>query len=329
MSDQGFEGAPASHAEEVDNLAANWLLEKRLAENWSQNDQAALDAWLAEAPENLLAYWRLDEAWARAHRLKALHSPMERPGVSQPARSKPYALGFAAVLTIGAVIGAVWVTQIQPPSVKTYTTPVGGRLTLALSDGSKIELNTNTMVRVSMSAGKRFAELKRGEAFFDIKHDAANPFVVDAGDHRVTDLGTKFLVRNEPSYVRVALYEGGARVETTKSTSGIQATDLTPGDVVTATGSSMSVAKKSVAELKKALGWRKGVLVFDNTTLADAARELNRYNSEKITISDPNVAQLTIGGTFADSDVTALLNTAKQVFGLSVHRNGNEIVISR
>ncbi len=329
MSDKAVDGAPRGRAEDVDSLAANWMLEKHLAETWSANDQAAMDAWLAESPAHLLAYWRLDEAWGRAHRLKALRSPMKTPSKARTGRIKPYALGFAAVLTVGAMIGTFWMAQPQAPSVKTYSTPVGGRLTLALADGSKIELNTDTVVSVSMSAGKRFAALKKGEAFFDIKHDDANPFVVDVGDHRVTDLGTKFLVRSEPTFVRVALFEGGARVESTKADTRVRATDLTPGDVVIATSSSMSVSKKSASDLKKNIGWRSGVLVFDNTTLADAAKELNRYNAEKIIISDPSVARLTIGGTFADSDVSALLNTAKQVFGLSVQRNGNEIVISR
>ena len=318
-----------SRAETVDTRAADWMLAKRLAETWSEKDQEALEAWLAESTANLLAYWRLDAAWGRAHRLKALRSPMQGPRPTSGSRSKPYAVRLAAGLAISAVVGAVLLGQLRGSDSKSYATPVGGHLMIALADGSKIELNTDTVLSLSDSTNRRLATLDKGEAYFQIKHDAAHPFVLSVGTHRVTDLGTAFLVRDDEAHVRVALIEGRARFESTNTSVPAQLTDLTPGDVVVATSDSMTVSKKTTAELKSNLGWRRGVLVFDNTTLADAANELNRYNREKITILDPSVARLTIGGTFPESDVSALVNTAKQVFGLNVQRRGDGIVISR
>ena len=242
-------------------------------------------------------------------------------------------MGIAAVLAVGALLaGAVWFGQFRQSNLKTYTTPVGGHLTLTLADGSKIDLNTDTTLSLSTSPNRRFANLVKGEAFFEIKHDAADPFVVSVGEHRITDLGTKFLVRSDHARVSVALIEGSARFDLQSgSSAAAQSTDLVPGDVVIATGSSMSVSKKSNHELKNSLSWRRGLLIFDGATLASAANELNRYNTEKIIILDRSVAQLTIGGTFFENDVPALLNTgrSKSCFGLSVHKRGDEIVISR
>lgn len=318
-----------SRAEAIDARAADWMLAKWLGESWSELDQRSLDAWLAESPAHLLSYWRLEETWSRAQRLEALRAPMRELGMREGGRRKPYAIGLAAVLVVSALLGTLWLRNFQNPAVKTYATPVGGHLTLALADGSKIELNTDSVLSLSTSPASRYVSLSKGEAFFEIKHDASHPFVVSVGNHRITDLGTKFVVRRNASQVRVALLEGKARFETENASTATQTTDLVPGDVVVATRSSMSVSRKTADELKSGLGWQRGVLIFDNTTLAEAASELNRYNSEKISIPDPAVAHLTIGGTFPDNDVTALVNTATQVFKLKVTRHNGEIVITQ
>jgi transmembrane sensor len=319
---------PVSRAEAIETRAADWLLARHLTENWSEADQQALDGWLSESSDHLLSYWRIEEAWKRGQRLQALRRPMREPRSAKTGRAKSAAIAFAAAGVV-VLLAAFWDRDFRQPAVKTYATPIGGHLTLALADGSRIELNTNTILSVSSVASRRTATLVSGEAFFDIRHDAGHPFVVRVGEHSVTDLGTKFVVRNDNARIRVALIEGSARFEAARPSSPSQATDLSPGDVVVATRDSMSVRHESSGDLGKSLGWRRGVLVFDNTTLAEAARELNRYNTEKISIQDPAAASLTIGGTFPENDVLALVNTAKQVFGLKVVRHENEIVISR
>ncbi len=328
MSEYNFDEVSESNAGLLDKAAADWILAKQLAEHWSVEDQAALDNWLSESDAHLLSYWRLEAIWLRSHRLKALRTPMRRSQEIRVRRSKPYAVGLAAILVVGTLATFVSSQNSKPAPTNTYSTPIGGHLTLTLADGSKIELNTDSAVKVSSSPGKRFATLEKGEALFEIVHDPAHPFVVTTAGQRIVDLGTKFSVRNEESYVRVALIEGSARVESTENGNTVRATDLQPGDVALATASSLTVSKEPVAEIKRALGWRSGVLVFDNTTLGDAASELNRYNTSKILVSDPKIARLIIGGTFRQNDVSALLNTAKQVFGLKVHRQGSDFEIT-
>lgn len=316
--------------EAITARAADWMLAREMSESWSDEDQASLDAWLSDATSHVAAYWRLNEAWQQAKRLRALRSPMRPHFAERRDEVKRRVLWRAAILLVGVLVfGGVWLNRAGQPGTKTYTTPVGGHLQLALPDGSKIELNTDTRLALSTIGDQRFARLDRGEAFFEIKHDERHPFSVAVGDHRIVDIGTKFVVRDDNHQVSVALIEGKARFETQSQSAAAQATDLLPGDVVTATASSMSVSRQPMHELDDRVAWRKGLLVFDNATLADAASELNRYNSEKIVIPDAKVAQLTIGGTFYAYDVSALLNTAQQIFGLQVHKRGNEMVISR
>ena len=78
--------------------------------------------------------------------------------------------------------------------------------------------------------------------------------------------------------------------------------------------------------MRDELAWRKGILVFDNTTLADAAAEFNRYNTVKVVIAGPNAAQLKINGSIHANDGTEFARLAKNLFGLHAEQRGNEII---
>lgn len=329
MSERESEEEMATGAGLIDRSAADWLLAKHLSPSWSAEDQTAFDSWLAKSDAHLLSYWRLEEMWGRSRRLQALRTPMRQSATTRPRRAKLYIAGLAGVTAIGSLLGLLGTQAVQGRSAKTYSTPIGGHLSLALSDGSKIELNTDSVLKVSSSPAHRFATLEKGEALFEIVHDRAHPFVVTSMGQRIIDLGTKFSIRNEGNYIRVALIEGSARVESAHENGLSRATDLRPGDIAIASPTSLTVSKKTMSEIKRDLAWRNGVLVFDNTSLADAAAELNRYNTTKVLISDPTVARLSIGGTFRQNDFAALLNSAKQVFGLTVRRRGHDFEISR
>ncbi|WP_204309887.1 FecR family protein, partial [Klebsiella michiganensis] len=72
-----------------------------------------------------------------------------------------------------------------------YRTAAGERREVALTDGSKMILNGDT--RVAM-IDARHAELIEGEALFEVRHDAAHPFIVKTGDVTLEDAGTVFNV---------------------------------------------------------------------------------------------------------------------------------------
>jgi transmembrane sensor len=307
--------------------AVEWLVQRQTAENWNAEEQAALDAWLDESPEHLLAYWRAEDGWNRTELLGALR-PFRPAAMRNPDRTRALWVRRAAVVAIFAATGVFALRQFAetpPPSERVYSTVVGEHKTLALADGSQIEMNTDTVLRAS----KRKVVLLKGEAYFQIKHDAAHPFMVYAAGHRIVDLGTKFLVRSAHNRVEVALVEGAARVDSDGAKGSGHSALLKPGDVAIATANSISVTKKAAPTLAKELAWRHGNLIFDNTALADVAAEFNRYNRQKIVITDPKVARLTIVGTFPANDVEAIINTAREVFGLHTEQKNDRILISR
>jgi transmembrane sensor len=311
------------------SAAAEWLVARQMAEDWTAEQQAALNDWLARSAANRIAYWRFDAAWGQAQRLSILRRPM-RP----PPRSQKKSIGFwlprivAAMVMVGA-LGTFAVQYATRSDFQTYRTPVGGRMTIGLEDGSKIELNTATVLRVSNHSGQRQAVLEHGEAYFQIVHDPAHPFVLTAGAQRITDLGTAFSVRKQNGDVSVTLFEGRARLETIDKQGETKPTVLKPGDIAIATPKSVKTTKEPLTRLRDGLAWRRGMIEFKRATLAEAARQFNRYNHTKIIIEDPQVAALTIHGTFPENDVWAFADAAKAYFNLHAERHGDTIVITR
>jgi transmembrane sensor len=313
----------AVKAADVRSRAAAWLIKRRDHEDWSENDQIQLDSWLAESPSHKIAYLRVDAAWQRADRLSALRRPPSGSG-----RVSSVLKFVAAGIAVAAVLGAVVVTKLDTSSTTAYVTGVGGHETLTLGDGSQIELNTDTSLRVTNEAARRTVWLDKGEAYFQIAHNTVRPFVVIAGDHRITDLGTQFLVRRDENSLRVALLQGRAQFDG-ENTHGKQQAVLSPGDVVIATANSLSISQQPMQDLKAALGWRHGLIVFHHATLVDAANEYNRYNLRKIVIADPSIAQLNINGSLPANDVSAFARSVRTFFNLHVEEHQDEVVISR
>jgi transmembrane sensor len=328
MTDAAMERQPQSHAARIEQRAAEWL-EQRAFGQWTQSDAAALDAWLGESVDHQIAFYRLEFGWDRTARLSALRFDPPRESKAKPRDWMGHVKPMAAAVAIAALCAGGVYQYAFAPQGTVYSTDIGGRKILKLPDGSRIELNTNTSVRLAADGTGRKVWLAKGEAFFQVRHDAAHPFIVMVGDHVITDLGTKFLVRRRPDGMIVSLIEGSARVEAVGGNAEAQATDLKPGDVARATHASVSVSHAQVAKLETALGWRHGVLIFHDTSLADAAAEFNRYNRRQLVVSDPAVARLTVDGTFPSARVETFARLARDVLGLRVENKGDRIVIAR
>lgn len=317
------------HAKDVRMNAARWL-ERRQRDDWSEEDQVELDTWLSSSLANRTAYWRVKDSWVRADRLRALGTPALEANKVEPSRPfLPLIFKLAAGIAAVAILGVGTAALFRTTNEHTYSTDIGGRELLSFADGTRIELNTNTVLRTRMTTQERTVWLDKGEAYFRVKHDARHPFVVYAGARRITDLGTAFLVRREMRHLDVALLEGRVRVGATDSLTHSQNALLVPGDEAVATAHSLYVEHKGASTLQNEVSWRRGVLTFKYTPLADAVAELNRYNRQKLVVADPALAHTTIYGIFPTDDVEAFVDVVKHVLGLHVARHNGNIVILR
>jgi len=316
-------------AGEIQLRAAQWVVE-RASVVWAEEDQQRLDAWLRESTAHEVAYWRAKHAWEKADRVVALKSPLQR-GERQQARGTPNRSGLFRIAAVAcglAVLGVTAFEMNKAPAYTIYSTPVGGRKILSLADGSRIELNTDTVLRLSRERGTRVAFLDRGEAFFDIRHDTAHPFTIEARGRRIVDVGTKFLVRNGQERLEVSMLEGEVTLSAPKN-SGDRPSKLTAGDVAVATATSTVITKEPGPAIADAASWRQGMLVFRHTTLADAVAEFNRYNDAQLVVVGDRAGNMKIDGKFRTHDVETFAEVAKDVLHLNVQKVGEKTVMSR
>jgi len=317
--------ATAKHsANEITEQAANWI-ERRSRESWSASDEVHLQDWLFDAPANRIAFWRLESAWSETSRLTALRQPeAHRVRRETPRRKLPMLSNLAVAATVVVALGLLTSSYFSSRE-STYSTALGERKILTLADGSQIELNTNTILRAAITAGARKVWLDKGEAYFSVKHDTARPFEVIVSGRRITDLGTKFNVREEGNRLRVTVLQGRVSFD---ERDGSAPTELKPGDIVTSEAGKLSLTRVPTQELTDRLSWRSGKLMFHHAPLSEIAAEFNRYNVKKIVISGEGARSLTVNGTFATNDVQAFARIARTILGLQVDDQGSRVVIS-
>jgi transmembrane sensor len=315
-------------ADRVEARASEYLLRRYDLRDWSDADQAELDAWLEESLSHRASYWRLKSAWLRANRLDALR-PMSPSTISTSSHpSQRPGLKLAAAVALVALLGGTgWF--LSGPTTQTFATAVGERSNLKLPDGSHVELTTNTVLRVAKGGDQRSVWLDRGEAFFQVVHDDKRVFVLHALDFKVVDLGTEFSVRRDGDRLEVTVLKGSVRIDPPEGQHQSGSVRLTAGEVAIADNHAISVARKSSAAIADALGWRSGILVFRRAPLSEVAAEFNRWNTEKIVIDDRSVEGLTISARLSATDVEMFARMARNFMGLKVIRDGDEIRISR
>jgi transmembrane sensor len=208
-----------------------------------------------------------------------------------------------------------------------FATQVGARKKVTLGDGSKVELNTNTIVRASVSPRRREFWLTQGEAFFDVAHASTVPFVVHAARKRIVVLGTKFSVRAEGDKVTVGVLEGRVTIGFTADVGLVRSATIGTGDIAVSRGKSTLVVANSAQLVENGISWRSGMLTFDGATLAEVAAEFNRYNHRKLVVMSPEIAGLRIGGSFQSSNEEAFLRLMSEAYGLRTRDRGDRVEI--
>jgi transmembrane sensor len=338
-------GHPCADHRAIEARAAAWIAERdRLQEHggWTAEREAALQDWLAASTAHRVAYLRLHQAWQRADRLGAcrpLPEAAARPaaGAWRPSRHAPaaaWAARAAGVAVLGLALAGLWsLTRDESasgaPAVaqaeQAHATAKGERATMSMADGSRLTLNTATRLRTALTASSRTVWLDEGEAHFEVARDARRPFVVQAGEQRVTVLGTRFSVRREGQRLRVSVLEGRVRVQPERNQRGAV---LNGGDLALVEPDHVIVARRTARQLQDELAWLDGKLVFDQATLGEVAQEFNRYNRRPLVIDDEAVAGIRVGGAFDVHNVEGFARLLHTGFGLEVSVQAEQIRVA-
>ena len=334
-----------TQASDISAAAAQWLI--RLEGQSSPQLWDDFQAWLDEDRRNQAAFVRLRVAWNRVDTLKNVR-PVDgkidsdllarsrrgandvadelettrsglRPDIATAERRR--LLFTAAAVSAIALLG--WLI-IRHDDWTSYATSVGMHRTIGLADGSSVDLNTNTELRVRISHARRDLVLVRGEALFHAAHDPTRPFYVAAGGTLVRAVGTAFAVRiRDVDHVEVLVTEGQVAIGTHSAAGSLSdsallstAAKVVVGETASAVRESVSVRAVESSEMMRKLAWTSGQLAFQGETLSEAVEEFNRYNHRQIMIFDPAIAGIRVGGVFRTTDPDSFVAALRRSFGI-------------
>lgn len=339
----------------ADIQAAIWTLRKRSGLDAADAaDAAALADWLATEPRHARALDDLahtidelqqlpaSELAALRHRLSAdesvTASPTRKPAPPSRARwwhalRQDYLPQAALASTIFALCGATWLGwlswQQRPVFEHAYTTGQGQQLSLVLPDapsqGSTLQLDAASQVAVSLYRDRREVRLQEGQAMFAVHPDAQRPFHIWAGKVRITVMGTRFSVRHSLSgrdagHTVVEVEEG--RVRVAPASAGVQrAQELVAGQRLIADGQGRLGAVTRMQTIAVA-PWRSGRVSFDQTPLAEAIAEFERYGYTGLIVRDPVVAALPVGGSYSLGQHQQFARALPELLPVRLQQNG-------
>ena len=294
-------------------------------------DRTTLDAWLAENPVHrtlLSHYCQFSADLEQKLPVLVAAGAVELPPDSVPRRSRTRLMWGAGAMAAAAAVMVLmfWLNRPQIQS-ENLATPMALRKAITLVDGTQVELNAQTSLRIEIDGKERRLRLASGEAFFAVHKDASRPFTVEtpAGSVRVT--GTQFDISAETAdTLEVTVVEGSvlARPGEAGGRPGAPVS-LAAGDHLSAGPDGVVIHALNAAGLDAALAWRQGQIVFDDVPVREALARFARYHGCGITAT-AEAAEFRVGGRFSLDDLDGFLAWLEEKFPVRVTRNLNGTV---
>jgi transmembrane sensor len=362
--------------------ASEWFVECR-AGDLDDKTRKAFDTWLRKSPEHMSAYLELSAIWNEGRLLdpqgkfdqntliaeavadhdnvidwSGTRNDFDVPAAAlapAPAQrehrrfSRWRFAAIAASLALAATAALFYVQTLQAP---TYATAIGEQRSLALMDGSTVELNSRSKLVVRYTAQGRNVELLQGQALFRVAKDASRPFIVKTGATLVRAVGTEFDVYQKRDGTVVTVVEGRVAIVTdhalpwpdaaTSATDESRRSNLefptVPkgqiGNILVAAGEQLTVTPKliQIAEhpnIATATAWTQRQLVFESASLADVADEFNRYNDRQLIVADPKLETFHVSGVFSSTDPASLIRFLRARPELKILETESQIRIEK
>ena len=291
-------------ADMLSDQAIEWLVRLHSG-NASPSDWDAFAAWRGQGPMHEQAAREAEALWhgigLAGSRLKTDERTARRRSVT---RRAVLGIGAAGLVGAGLVQGGI----IRLTMFADYSTGIGERRTIALSDGSVVELNARSALSVDYGDRQRTLLLLEGQATFTAKHDPQRPFVVRAAAGQAKATGTVFDVDMRPEDVVVTTLQGTVAVSTTGA--GGEAAIVNANQRIRYTVNGPAAVEDIDANVETA--WRRGKLIFNDRPLADVVAEIERYRHGKVVLVGAGLRQLAVTGVFDLTDPDSVLQTIRQ-----------------
>jgi transmembrane sensor len=362
--------------------AAEWFVDFREGD-LDAGAQQSFNQWLRRSPEHITAYMEVAAFWADVPNV-ATKEDIDVPALIAYARAednivplvaagrtsrreeaKPvdsttaqvrlppvtprttwsWAKGLLAASFAIALVGLTsWWSVIERG---TYRTDVGEQRLIVLNDGSTVELNAKSRLRVRFSDEARNVELLQGQALFRVAKNPLRPFIVSSGGASVRAVGTQFDVYRKRSGTVVTVVEGKvAVVDSSMPVSGPagqpsssrsiekrdNAAHIDP--IFLSAGEQLIVGMKmpsqpKPADITMATAWTQRQIVFQGTPLGEVVEEFNRYNPRQMVVLDETLQSVRVSGVFSSTEPASLLHFLREQVHLKVIEGDESVKISR
>ena len=293
--------------------AIDWLVRLNSG-SAGEDDRAAFALWRAQSDAHEAAAAEAETIW---HGI-GIAGDEQRATERRTARRRQTR---RAVLGGGLVAAGGWAALrsglIGPGLFADHVTGTAERRTVTLADGSLVRMNAETALSVDLGPAERRLVLYRGQAIFEVAHDAARPFFVEAAGGRTRAIGTAFDIDIRPDGVVVTVLEGVV---------GISSSD-DPAETVTASANhrvryagGRAAGVPVPVDADTATAWRRGKLIFDSRPLGEVVTEIDRQLDGRIVIANRHLASLEVTGVFDLDNPQAVLDAIDRSLPVEVIR---------
>jgi transmembrane sensor len=312
---------------EIRAQAAVWVTDLH-GPNRTPELESDLKDWLAEDPRHAQAFELATDAWSDTEHLPLSFAPNLNRKASPFTRARIGLIGAAALsITLATVFYAL--------SDPTLSTGAAEQRTVDLADGTQVTLNANSHISTNFTDTIRQLTLDKGEVLFTVAHDTNRPFIVIIGERKVTAVGTIFEIRREDAHrddFTVTLIEGRVAIAPL-SLRAAATNQTTPANIQLQPGQRLRVSAQSpdaldTPPIEKITAWQRGMLVFDDTPLRNAAAEFNRYGKRKLTIDSTVPSDIYVSGVFKLNDPLSFAQAVAKAHQLRISESPNEITLT-
>ena len=303
-------------------------------ETWLESDEANLAAW-----RQVHGPWKaVGEAAASPEMMELRSAALSRARHHGRKRWAGRGRRLASVSALAASIAAAGLFLALNDGLlrgQTFRTDIGERRSVVLKDGSRLTLDSGTVVKVRYGRDARRLELARGQARFDVAHDVQRPFSVRAGEETVVATGTAFNIDLIGRRTVVTLIQGHVTVLRREPSSLFQprAGASRPSPILLDPGQQLiaqpaAAPRVQVASIDRATAWESGQLVFADETLASVAERVSRYSGKPVRV-DPAIATLRISGVFNAGDVATFVDMVSRYLPVQAEESDDAVTLRK
>jgi transmembrane sensor len=263
-------------------------------------------------------------------------APARPPRVVPPSTARParwqgagllrLAAGFLLLLG-GALVWRTLAPRLAGPSVsgERYSTGVRTQRTVQLPDGSVVQLAPLSAIEVLSTYGKPERAVKlEGQAYFDVQHDAAHPFVVRTATAEVRDLGTTFSVTADGrAGARVVVTSGSVSL---RAQAGRETVVLRAGDRGSVGAAGEPRAERGIAT-DDDVAWTQGRLVFRDAPVPQVAAELRRWYGITLVVRDAELSRRHLTASFGTETADEAVRVVAAALGGELQRRGDTAAV--